>query len=592
MLADRSEQAAQSLPAIPGRQPFASRLSITEWLTLERAGYGLAAIVALSLRLGALDAVPLAPVEAVEALPALVGAQGGSPDLAGVSPLLYALQRLTFAVVGPSDGSARFWVALVGGLSPLLFYWLRGRMSRGGALVAALLWSISPLAVWSSRLAVGDALVPTAALAWWAALASSRDRRGWGFGVGLMFGLLFAAGPNAYTVLLAGLAAALLLRPEMPVQMVGVLQDRRGVLAGLGITALIATLFGAEPAGLAAAADLPGRWLSDLRPGAGEYGALEMAWRLLLNELLLLAPGIVGAIWALRARNRSAQAVAVGTAVALAVALLGGGRDPLDLSLIALGLVLLAGPVVARVLALALEWRRERDAWLLLLASSALLFAASIALPSGLNPANPAGWRSLYLAVGIAAFVLAVVGWVAYGAWDSWQVVRHTLPALLLFVGLAWSVSQMVSLSFDRGAWRQPAILHDVAATDLADMQRALSDLGGLAGGGRDAPIDVAWPDLGTSPVLSMLRWQLRDFEQLRLTASVPPDPARLVITPQEDQPRLAAYRGADFAVVQRWTPAQLPDRGALLRWLLYREDRTPAQKTGLILWINTNSQR
>jgi 4-amino-4-deoxy-L-arabinose transferase-like glycosyltransferase len=592
MLADRSELAGQSRPATLGRQSLSSRLSVTEWLTLERAGYGLAAIVALALRLGALDAVPLAPVEAIQALPALVGAQVGSPDLAGVSPLLYALQRLTFAVVGPSDGSARFWVALVGGLSPLLFYWLRGRMSRGGALVAALLWSISPLAVWSSRLAVGDALVPTAALAWLAALASSRDWRGWGLGVGLAFGLLLLSGPNACTVLLAALAAGAVLRQEMPVLMAGVLQDRRGVLAGLGITALIATLFGAEPAGLAAAADLPGRWLSDLRPGAGEYAALEMAWRLLLNELLLLAPGIVGAIWALRARNRSAQAVAVGTAVALAVALLGRGRDPLDLSLIALGLVLLAGPVVARVSAQAYEWRSERDPWLLLLASAALLFAASIALPSGLNPANPEGWRSLYLAVGIAAFVLAVVGWVAYGAWDSWQVVRHTLPALLLFVGLAWSVSQMVSLSFDRGAWRQPAILHDVAATDLADLQRALSDLGGLAGGGRDAPIDVAWPDLGTSPVLPMLRWQLRDFEQLRLAAAVPPDPARLVITPQEDQPRLANYRGADFAVVQRWTPAQLPDRGALLRWLLYREDRTPAQKTGLVLWINTNSQR
>ncbi len=592
MLADRSERAPQSRPASAGLQPWITHLSGAEWLTLERAGYGLAAIVALVLRLGALGAVPLAPVEAVEALPALLAAQGGSPDLAGASPLLYALQRLAFAVAGPGDGSARFWVALMGGMSPLLFYWLRHRMSRGGALVAALLWSISPLAVWSSRLAVGDALVPTAALAWLAALASPRDRRGRGLALGLALGLLLLSGPNAYTFLLAAGSAALVYRPEIPGWMGGSRQVRRGLLAGLGIAALIATAFGSEPVGLAAAADLSGRWLADLRPGSGEYGVLELSWRLLLNELLLVAFGTAGVLSALRRRERWGRSASAATAVAIVVALVGRGRDPLDLPVIVLGLTLLAGPVVARLLAHAHEWRGERDPWLLLLASAALLFAASIAIPSGLNPANPAEWRSLYVAVGIAAFVMTVIGWVAYGAWDSWQIVRAALPVLLLAIGLAWSTSQMTSLSFDRGAWRQPAALHEVAATDLADLQRALSDLGGLTGGGRDARIDVAWPDLRTSSMLPMLRWQLRDFEQLRITASVPADPARLVITPQEDQPRLDGYRGAEFAVVQHWTPAQIPNRGALLRWLLYREDRTPAQKTGVILWINTNQQR
>ncbi len=232
MLADRSELAGRAgPPPWPGYPcPRASRsrsgsrwsAQATAWPPSWR-----------SLRLGALDAVPLAPVEAVQALPALVGTQGGSPDLAGVSLLLYALQRLTFG------GRSERWLgpllaALLGGLSPLLFYWLRDRMSRGGALVAALLWSVSPLAVWSSRLAVGDALVPTAALAWLSALASSRDRRGWGLGVGLTFGLLLLSGPNACTVLLAALAAGAVLRQEMPVLMAGVLQDRRGVLAGPG----------------------------------------------------------------------------------------------------------------------------------------------------------------------------------------------------------------------------------------------------------------------------------------------------------------------------------------------------------------------
>ena len=87
---------------------------------------------------------------------------------------------------------------------------------------------------------------------------------------------------------------------------------------------------------------------------------------------------------------------------ALAVALIGRGRHPVDLSLVALGLTLLAGPAVARVLSNAYEWRHERDPWLLVLVSLALLFAAAIGIPSGFNSANTEGWRSLYLGVGIA----------------------------------------------------------------------------------------------------------------------------------------------------------------------------------------------
>lgn len=581
MLADRS-----------GRLPTSGSLAVRlEWLTLERAGYVLAAIMALGLRLWAAGRVPLGPMEAVQALPALAAAQGGSPDLAGVSPLLHLVQRAIFSLFGPGDGAARFFAALVGGLSPLLFYFVRGRLSRGGALAAAFLWAVSPLAVWSSRVAVGDALVPAAALACWAAFSSKRTQ-GWAFRVSLCLGLLLLTGPNAFTAVLAGAAALLVLRPDLRSFSRDLPHARRGALAGLGITLVVATVAGAEPAGLAAAADLPGRWLAGMWPGAGEYTAGEMLARLLLNELFLVALGVAGAIRMFRTLRRRGRAIALAVAVALAVALLGRGRDPLDLSLVALGLALLAGPVVVRVLELAYTWRRSRDPWFLFLASGALLFTAFTAIPSGLSPANPGEWRSLYLVVGVVAAIMAAVSWVAYGTWDGWQTVRETLPLLLLVFGLAWSASQMVSLSHDNSAWRQPAILHEVAASDLADLRHALTDLGGLTGGARDAKIDVAWPDLASDPRLPVLRWQLRDFQQLRVAASIAPDPARLVITPPEDQPRLAGYRGAGFAVLQRWTPAQLPDRQALLRWLLYREARSPVQKSGLVLWINTDSQR
>ena len=60
-----------------------------------------------------------------------------------ISPLLHVLQRVTFILFGATDGTARFWTALLAGLSPLLFYFLReaadpGRRARGGLPVGGL----------------------------------------------------------------------------------------------------------------------------------------------------------------------------------------------------------------------------------------------------------------------------------------------------------------------------------------------------------------------------------------------------------------------------------------------------------------------
>jgi hypothetical protein len=163
--------------------------------------------------------------------------------------------------------------------------------------------------------------------------------------------------------------------------------------------------------------------------------------------------------------------------------------------------------------------------------------AAFIAIPSGMNPVNTPDWRSLYLAVGIACFIMAVVVWVAYGVWDTWQVVAVSLPFVLLAFGLAWHIGQMVSLSYDRGAWRQSAILHEQPATNLADLQKLLQDFGGLTGGGRDAAVNVAWPELVTDPAVPVLRWQLRDFEAATFDAALPSEPARVVGPVQERLP-------------------------------------------------------
>ena len=178
-------------------------LRAVDWLTVERAGYGIATLIALGVRLYGLAATPLGPAEALQALPAVDAMRGALPDLAGASALLHTFQRITFILFGATDGAARFWPALLAGLTPLLFYFLRRPLTRGGALAAALIWSLSPLGVWSSRVGLGDALVPTFALAFLAVLLLERRGPWWWALVGLTGGLLLATGPNAYTVVLS-----------------------------------------------------------------------------------------------------------------------------------------------------------------------------------------------------------------------------------------------------------------------------------------------------------------------------------------------------------------------------------------------------
>ncbi len=291
-------------------------------------------------------------------------------------------------------------------------------------------------------------------------------------------------------------------------------------------------------------------------------------------------------MWALRNHDRFGVWLGAATGMALFLALIGRGRHPVDLALVALGLALLAGPAIARIIRNAYESRGVRDFWLLVLVSLALFVSAAIGIPSGLNPANTSDWRALYLGVGLACLIMAIVVWVAYGVWDSWRMVVIGLPVVALVLGLAWHVSQMVSLTYDRGAGRQSAILHELPATDLADLQKLLLDLGGLTGGGRDAAVDVAWPDLVTDPAVPVLRWQLRDFTAAQFSAALPAQPARIVIAPVEEQPRLDGYSGEEFGVLQRWTPAQLSDFSSILRWVLYREARTLPEKTRGIFWV------
>jgi hypothetical protein len=594
--------------AIVTEQP-AREIAWASWLTVERAAYAGIALLALVVRLIGLGWFALGPAEAQQALPALTAANGYMPDLAGVSPLLYSLQRGLFMLFGATEIAARFWPALLGGLSVLAIYPLRRWLTPGGAVVAAALWGVAPLAVWSSRVGLGDALVPALALAALAAAAlliapddelpgaetaEAHGRRGAAVAFGASLGLLLISGKNAYTVLLAAAVVLVWQREAARRLWAAVRAERRSVLLAFFVTAVFGSTFlFLTPAGLAAAISLAGQWLQAIIPGTGEYSAWEIVRRLLISELLLLGFGLAGVIWSILHRNRSGIAAGVATGIALLAPLIGRGRNPIDLSLVVLGLALLAGPAVARVLAAAWDARTDTDAWLLIGLSAALLLSASFALPSAANPANTAEWRQVFTGVGIGAALVVILAWVAYGAYGNWDTVRRALPLLLVVIGLAWGIGQLVALSYDRGAWRQAAVLHVTAAPDTADLQAELRDIVAEKGtGAREAPIDIAWPNRPGDPLLVLLRWQLRNYPGARYAAAVPADPASIVITPVGENAALAdGYSGAEFPLLQSWDPGTLDSASAEVRWVLMREAKTQPEKQGIIIWVKRNEE-
>ena len=265
--------------------------------------------------------------------------------------------------------------------------------------MAAALWAISPMAVFTSRLGYGDALVASFALAAAAALEivwrrayhtlpvegltsdAQPDARRYVILAGVALGLMLASGGNAYTVLAMALLPALIWRDAARRLWQAVAPNWKAAAFAFGATfALSATFVFVTPEGLAAAAALPGEWARDLIPWSGEYSAFELAGRLLMSDVVVLILGLVGLGIAVRRRNAFGMAAGLATGVALIPVLLGRGRHPLDLVLVLLPLVYLAGPVGARVFENFTRWWSSLDAVLLAVVNAVLLIAAVLSV--------------------------------------------------------------------------------------------------------------------------------------------------------------------------------------------------------------------
>ena len=531
---------------------------------LELLAYIFLTLVALALRIGAASSRLLGQEEALRALAAWRFVQGQAPEPSWpLSPVPFGFQALAFLLFGAGDVTARLPAALAGGLIPLTFFPLRRVLGKDRALVAAAISALSPLWIFSSSFADGEAIGALAALVAIGAILWYRESESlpWLYVAACVLGLGMASGLSFWTIAGEGLILALLFREKIR----PLARGNAGFWPALGASFLLtSTLLFFYPPGLGLAADSFALWLSSLFSG---HFSLKPLVNFLLYEPLLILAAFWGGkeglyLWAL-------------AGFGLTVAIFGGSEGPAGFLPILLPLTILSS------LGLCNLFRR--------LAGEK--FSAEELIAFGLS-----------LCLGVWGFL----GISAYTLWGAF-------PYLLAFLGAGVGiVSVLVVLSSMRGpkASYRVSILLLLTAFSLGEIKlarglnfspyveehlplcrttslevkEAVDSLRKLSSYRTGDPSTLNLALVGNIPELE---WYLRDFSGLRVQEqSQPPLEAEAFIVPAEKaSPPGESYFGRHFTVREECRVMSLRGLG-LLRWLLYREPLAPRKGEEAVLWV------
>ena len=237
-------------------------------VSVEAIAYIALLVLALVLRLADLSSIPLMPSEAPQALAAwrVTSPLASGDPIVPHSALLFALQSLSFTLMGGSEVAARIATVLAGGavvVSPALF---RDLLGRGRALILSILLLCSPTllmtsrfsssAVWSVLLAI---LTFWGAWQWW-------EKRQSRYAIAAMVtgaGIIFLTEPGGPILLLIVVLAAIIARttnrensfgfdeePEVKPGILSELPLQTGLLIAALVVVVVATGFMLYPAGL------------------------------------------------------------------------------------------------------------------------------------------------------------------------------------------------------------------------------------------------------------------------------------------------------------------------------------------------------
>lgn len=561
--------------------PFALRPS--SLATVETLSYAVILAAALAVRMLALGALPLTPDEAGAAWFAWLDAtMHTAPDVSPpVSALLYTLHRLTFALFDGGDAAARLFPALAGAGMVALPWWLRGRMGRVPALLAALLLAVDPWLITASRHADSTILSLGLGLLLLVGLARLADGADWPPLMAVAAGLFLISGPGtwAFLPLLLLFGALFLFRKGVDLSP---LWDRQRLVVLAASALLGGTVWLLHPSGLAAVGDSLGVWL-----GHFSDQGYPLAWaglRLVRDQVWLLILGLAGLVLLLRDADRTWGIFLAGWLIWALILLFLPGRTPADLPLLSLPLLLAAPRLLAWPWTT--EWTpADRQEGLLM---GGILIAILVTglfwiIQYASTGDTGVGLNALLSGV-LALFLIGFFGW-----WANWPLAgRVTVllsTGLLLMAGVAtgWQVSVRTDPPGYLGYVRT---VPDLDTRQLAEDIRTLSAQ--RAGDQWSIPVQVQ-VDAAPDPLLG---WYLRNVRDLRwvnapqVTQAF--DRSPLVITPTDSvSPLPEGYIGSDYRIRQSWLPSDLPDARARLRWFLYQQP--PADRNGesVVLWTS-----
>lgn len=549
-----------------------TRLVTTPGFTLNVEWVAWAAVLVVGglLRFPGLGAQPPATVEAIPARVAWEFARGSTPSGWGGD-----LQTALAALLIRLGGDSLFWVRLgpavlgLGAVAALAFF--RPYAGRAAPWLAALLLSISPLAVASSRALSPDpaALLLGLGLLWCVLRVSvDGDRRALPV-LGLVTGLSLAAGSVALALaLVAGVWLAIeivwLRRTEVAERWQNLAERRRDLFVALACAvpgvALGLVRFGAGPEGLRlpALADWSGP-LPDTAPVLPWHAPL--AW-LPAYEILPLALGTVGLLLLVRRWRRSGggalspfERLAVVWALAALMLVPAALHDrPGQGLVLALPLLLLtAHATLDRAPGMAaVRWKFTGP--LLLPVVFILVFALVRFLSwadSGAIPRNEGG--------GLIVLAIMAVALTVFALYQSPPPAWSALPVVL-----AWPVLGLAALHGASAVAFGSGLELVRGQQAMAQRETIVRGIETALGEGRTVAVDRS--------LAAALAWELRGRDVSLFIGMPPPADSVVRVARPEVMDGYAAV-GAVVNVEQRWYPAGW-NVTALLRWWFFRGPR------------------
>jgi len=588
------------------------------------------ALVALTLliRFAELDTVPLTNAESAQALSAwrAIQPEASLEPNATSSPLLFALQSISFGVFGGSESAARaltvFGSALLI-LTPLLF---RDGLGRGRALMLSFMLTISPVLFAASRFSspvVWSLLLAVIGL--WSLWRFSLDRRP-SYGVGAITAFACTAlltEPGGIVLLLilggAGLIAALTAgssqgdykfeadaQPKSDSGQTSIWATLRALpyASGAAMAALtvivVSTAFLVHPDGLSSISELIGGFLRGFTTPTPNAPALFPIVVALFYEPFVWLFAIFGVIVAAqRDRMNTATRFLIGWVLMaiVASALFRGATADHALWLI----VPLAALATQAVVALFSDYEKNHlwqiptwARWVVALAMLAILAVFTLALqdagrlivqsPDGALSSLNNDTTSVILML-IPILFTVITFFLVASVWNDRTALQGMGIGLFIFAmissfGSGWRIAV-------EGADRPNELWH----TEIVTRDTFLM---------RETVIDIARRETGGFPELEIaaladpngtIAWQVRDFKNARFITDISEGiGAPVVIAPTlNNDPSgdlTQTYVGQDFIIERAWSIDTVQATEFSAWWTQRRTRVAETENTRYVLWV------